>query len=208
MNGFYRTDQHFRLVNLGQTDIDIQNISLFVRLRNRLGDNIIHIVFNKCGFQLFLACGVYSFADNHGLFPNQRCFRVGSNHCKVFLLYRRNRYFFAFFGSSFYVLGSCSAAAADTVNTEFCNFFHIVGKFLCTDLIARYSVYTFGQACVWIYQNRRARILNSLFHVLKHFLRPESAVQANHIYAKSLKRKHCGFDICTRKKLTFFIEYH
>ena len=70
LNGAYHALHHLRLVDFGQTDIDIKHRNALDILADRFAENVADISASQRFLEAFFACRIDSLADDNGVFAD------------------------------------------------------------------------------------------------------------------------------------------
>lgn len=83
---------HFRLIDFGQTDVNVKYIRSAFDLRQSLGKDISAVARNECRFKFFLARRIYSFTDYYRSFAYYSRFEYDVTAVMLFALQVKQGY--------------------------------------------------------------------------------------------------------------------
>ena len=125
-----------------------------ILLSDTLAQNILQIVVPERLFKLRFSRRIDAFADKHGILIDNDRLRIGRNYGIVLFLRHAGRMVLTEFNGLFYMLWSCSAAAAHDTGSHLHDLSHGPGKLIRIDIIDRLSAFAPRKSGVWIYNDR------------------------------------------------------
>ena len=101
---------------------------------------------------------------------------------------------------------SCTAAAPHSSGSCFYNALHHSGKFFRGYIVDGLPVSLSGQSCIWLYNNRKRRVLQKLFQNRNHLFRTHAAVYSEGIHPQSFQKRDNRRHIRSCKQFPSFIK--
>ena len=140
--------EHHGLINIGQTDIDVQHVYALLLLSHTLGEDVVHILFRKCLLQALFSRGVDALTDETGGVTEGQGVGIGRDHGSPFITEGFGREISDRFTQSVDIVGRSAATAAHDPNARQNKFPDLCGKFGGRNVIFRSAVTNNGQACI------------------------------------------------------------
>ena len=197
---------HLRLVDLRKAHVHIQHVRAGLFLFYALLQDVLDIARSERLFKALLAGRVDALADDNGALAELHRLRERRDHGAV-LIYRRfegkraRRFDF-----EAYVLRRGAAAAAEHVDTEFRNFLHLRGEFLCPEIVVGHAVLRMRQPGIRIYNDGERADFAELFYDRIELQRSEAAVHTECIDPKALEHRRDALHRAAGQHLSLLVK--
>ena len=202
----HHTRHHGRLVDLRQSHVDVEDVRAAVLLPQSFAEDIFNIVVPERLLEFLLSGGVDPLPDDHRQRSDLHALRERAHNRSSLADRFPERQLLHAFGCQTDMVRCRSAASADHMNAHCGDLFHPVGEFLRAHVIDRPAPFCTRKACIRVHDDRYAAHLREPLYDGDHLLRPESAVDAERVYAKALQKRHGRVHASAGQEFALLIE--
>ena len=189
------------LVDVGKSDVHVENVGAHVLLGDGLAQYIIDVAVDKRLLKALFTGGIYALSDYERHFRKLSIFAVGADTGYVFVAYRCRGDVICGGDGFFDVFGGGAAAAAENIYSELCNFGHLLGKAVGVEVIECPFAVAFGKSCVGFCKNRGRGVFKQLLYGSHELFGTERTVHSYGVHRKTFKKSHHGGRRCSGQQL-------